>query len=79
MKTKIMGLSNDYRMTGQQLELLKSFRYLRNQESINDVRELLSLYYEHKLDAAIKKAGSDRNYTKEIYESWLNRQRTKST
>ena len=70
-----MGLSTDQRLTEQQLELLKSFKYLRNQESINDVRELLSLYYEHRLDIAIEKAEADRNYSKEVYESWLATQR----
>jgi hypothetical protein len=72
-----MGLPIDQRLTEQQLELLKSFKYLRNQESINDVRELLSLYYEHRLDAAIEKAEADRNYSKEVYESWLVTQRKK--
>ena len=74
-----MALSTDRRLTEHQLELLKSFKYLRDQESINDVKELLSLYYEQKLNAAIEKAEADRNYTKEIYESWLNRQRTKGS
>jgi hypothetical protein len=72
-----MGLSIDQRLTEQQLELLKSFKYLRNDESINDVRELLSLYYEHKLDAAIDKAEAERSYTREVYESWLNNQKSK--
>jgi hypothetical protein len=64
-----MGLSTDQRLTEQQLELLKSFKYLRNEDSIRDVRELLSLYYEHKLDAAIENAEAERNYTKEVYEA----------
>ena len=73
-----MGLSIDQRLTEQQLELLKSFKYLRNEKSINDVRELLSFYYEHKLDAAIDKAEAERNYTKEIYETWLNQQKNRN-
>ncbi len=72
-----MSSSMDQRLTEQQLELLKSFKYLRSEQSINDVRELLSLYYEHKLDAAIDKAEAERAYTKEIYEAWLNRQKNK--
>ena len=72
-----MSFSDEHHITSQQLELLKSFRYLRSEESINDVRELLSLYYEHKLEAAIEKEESDRNYTKETYETWLKRQRAK--
>lgn len=73
-----MSSSIDHRLTEQQLELLKSFKYLRNEKSINEVRELLSLYYEHKLDGAIDKAETERNYTKEIYESWLNSQKNKN-
>ena len=74
-----MSYSSDQRLTEQQLELLKSFKYLRNEKSINEVRELVSLYYEHKLDAAIDKAETERNYTKEIYESWLNSQKNRNT
>lgn len=72
-----MGLAKDQRLTERQLELLKSFQYLRNEESINDVRELLSLYYEHKLEAAIEKKEAERNYTQEVYEAWLNSQKQK--
>ena len=61
----------DNRITEQQLELLKSFKYLRNEEEIREVKELLSLYYEHKLDAAIEKAEAEHNYTAEVYEAWL--------
>jgi hypothetical protein len=76
VQTSVMGLSIDQRLTEQQLELLKSFKYLRNEESINDVRELLSLYYEHKLHAAIDKAEAERAYTREVYETWLKKQKS---
>ena len=61
----------DNRITEQQLELLKSFKYLTNEKQISEVRELLHLYYSHKLDAAINKEEADRNYSAEIYEAWL--------
>jgi hypothetical protein len=64
----------DNRITEQQLELLKSFRYLTGEKEISEVKELLSMYYEHKLDAAIDKVEAERNYTSEVYEAWLNKQ-----
>jgi hypothetical protein len=65
----------DNRITEQQLELLKSFKYLTSEKEISEVKELLRLYYEHKLDAAINKEEADRNYTAEVYEEWLNKQK----
>ena len=35
------------------------------------MKELLHLYYSHKLDAAIDKEESERNYSAEVYEAWL--------
>ena len=61
----------DSRITEQQLELLKSFKYLTDEKQINEVKELLHLYYRHKLDAAIGKEETNRSYSAEIYESWL--------
>ncbi len=59
------------RITEQQLELLKSFKYLTDEKQISEVKELLHLYYTHKLDAAIDNAEADRNYSAAVYESWL--------
>lgn len=70
--------AGDNRITEQQLALLKSFRHLRTAQDIREVRELLSLYFERKLDAAIDKAEGERNYTQEVYESWLPGQRHKA-
>jgi hypothetical protein len=67
-----MQSAAENRITEQQLELLKSFKYLRNEKEISEVKELLSLYYEHKLDAAIERAETERNYTAEVYQAWLN-------
>ena len=38
-----------------------------------EVKELLHLYYSHKLDAAIDKEEASRNYSAEVYEAWLKR------
>jgi len=35
------------------------------------VKEILHLYYRHKLDAAIDKEEANRNYSAEVYEAWL--------
>ena len=73
-----MTSAGDNRITEQQLELLKSFKHLRTEQDIQEVRELLSLYFERKLDAAIDKAESEHGYTQEVYESWLAQQRHRS-
>ena len=70
--------TNDNRITEQQLELLKSFKHLRTEQDIQEVRELLSLYFERKLEAAIDRVENERGYTQEVYESWLAQQRRKS-
>ena len=61
----------DNRITEQQLELLKSFKYLTDDKQIGEVKELLNLYYRYKLDAAIDSEETKRNYSAEIYEAWL--------
>ncbi len=66
----MQSLANS-RITEQQLDLLKSFKYLTDEQQIREVKELLHLYYRHKLDAAIDNAEPDRNYSAEVYESWL--------
>ena len=66
-----MQQSASNRITEQQLELLKSFKYLTDEKQIAEVKELLHLYYRHKLDAAIDNTERNRKYTAEVYESWL--------
>lgn len=69
---------SEQRITEQQLELLKSLKYLRTEQDFKEVRELLSLYYQHKLEAAIDKVENERGYTNEVYEAWLTQQRKKT-
>ena len=64
-------VQSDARFTEQHLELLKSFRYLTNEQQIADVTELLRLYFEQQLDMAISAEEGGRDYSAEIYETWL--------
>lgn len=66
-----MVSSGDARITQGQLELLQTFKYLTSEKEIAEVKELLHLYYRHKLDAAIEEEENARGYTAEVYESWL--------
>ena len=59
-------------ITQQQLELLKSFKYIVNETQVNEVKELLHLYFKHKLDAAIDNAEEKNNYSQRVYDEWLN-------
>lgn len=58
-------------ITQHQLELLKSFKYITSDTQINEVKELLHLYFKHKLDKAIDNAEKKNNYSQLIYEEWL--------
>lgn len=59
------------RITEQQIELLQSFRYLTNEKEIKEVRELLNLYFQHKLDVAIEKQEEEKNLSHDVYEVWV--------
>lgn len=73
-----MQPTTDHRITEQQLELLKSFKYLTDEKQIGEVKELLHLYYQNKLDGAIDTQEADRNYTAEVYEAWLKTKENKA-
>ncbi len=51
---------------------IKSFKYLHNEKELNEIDSLINFYLEKKLDEAITKVESQRNYTAAIYEQWLN-------
>lgn len=59
------------KLTQIQLELLKSFRYIANEKQLNEVKSLLNFYFRNKLDEAITREESNRNYTASIYQQWL--------
>jgi hypothetical protein len=65
----------DNRLTSQQLELLKSFRYLQNEQQIAEVKEFLNLYYRQRLEDAIDEAEQEKGFSQRIYEAWLNRRK----
>ncbi len=54
------------------MNLIKSFRFLRDEQELKEIDSLINFYLERKLDEAIDKVESERNYSAEIYESWLN-------
>ena len=64
--------SAQHKLNSVQLNLIKSFHYLRNEQQIHEIDSLINFYLEQKLDEAIAKVESQKNYTKEIYEQWLN-------
>ncbi len=64
-------ISNQNKLTEMQLELLKSFKHITNEQQLKEVKSLLNFYFRNKLDEAIDKAEHNKNYTAEIYEEWL--------
>ena len=65
-----MNTSSD-KLTNMQLELLKSFKHIVDEEQLNEVKSLLNFYFKDKLDHATNKEEIGRNYSSEIYEEWL--------
>lgn len=66
-----MQLCLNNRLNDAQLNLIKSFRYLHNEQELKEIDSLINFYLEKKLDEAIEKVESERNYTASIYEAWL--------
>ncbi|MEP7170785.1 MAG: hypothetical protein ABI855_15560 [Bacteroidota bacterium] len=59
------------KITPIQLELLKSFRFIADEKQLNEVKSLLNFYFRQKLDSAITREETNRNYTASIYQQWL--------
>lgn len=66
-----MQIPTQNKLNNAQLNLIKSFQYLRNDAEINEIDSLINFYLEKKLDDAITIAESKNNYTAEVYEQWL--------
>ncbi|MBI5857010.1 MAG: hypothetical protein HZB42_05095 [Sphingobacteriales bacterium] len=66
------SIPNESKLTNLQLELLKSLKYMVSEKQISEIRSLLSFYFERQLNLAIDKAENERNYSAQVYESWLN-------
>ena len=66
-----MQIPTQNKLNNAQLNLIKSFQYLRNDAEINEIDSLINFYLEKKLDDAITIAESKNKYTAEVYEQWL--------
>jgi hypothetical protein len=75
------SIPNDNKLSALQLEMLKSLKYMATEKQLADVKSLLRHYFARQLDTAIEKTEKEKNYTADIYESWLksNPADTKST
>ncbi|MBL0310571.1 MAG: hypothetical protein IPP77_13125 [Bacteroidetes bacterium] len=67
-------ISTTDKLTQMQLELLKSFRYIADEKQLGEVKSLLNFYFRSKLDQAITREESNRNYTASIYQQWLDKE-----
>ncbi len=67
-----MSFHYSHKLNEAQLNLLKSFRYLSDEQTISEIDSLVNFYFEKKLDSAISKVEGERNYRVAIYEQWLN-------
>ena len=70
-----MQTSNNNKLNIVQMNLIKSFQFLRNEKQLNEIDSLINFYLEKKLDDAITIAESKNNYNAAIYEEWLNAQK----
>jgi len=64
-------ITSSSKLTEMQLELLKSFRFITDEKQLQEVKSLLNFYFHEKLDQAITRAESDKNYTASVYQKWL--------
>ena len=64
-------INTSQKLTQMQLELLKSFRFVTDEEQLKEVKSLLNFYFRQKLDEAINQRESDKNYNVSIYQKWL--------
>ena len=65
------SVSGDNKLTNLQLEFLKSLKYMATEKQLSDIKSLLRHYFARQLDNAIEKAETEKDYTADIYESWL--------
>ena len=60
------------KLTLLQLELLKSFRYVKDENQIKEVKSLLNFYFRQKLDDAIDNEERKKDFSAALYKQWLN-------
>jgi hypothetical protein len=59
------------KLNDAQMSLIKSFRFLHNEEEIKEIDSLINFYLEKKLDEAIDSVEQEKNFTASLYEEWL--------
>ena len=59
------------KLTNLQLELLKGLRHIATEKQLKEIRSLLRFYFAQQLDEAIEKEEAKRNYSADVYKSWL--------
>lgn len=64
-------VANDRKLTKMQMELLQSFRHIVDEKELAEVKSLLNFYFRNKLDKAIDTKEAEKNYTRLVYEEWL--------
>lgn len=53
-----------------QLEILKLFTFLKDENELQEIKSLLVAYLSDKVVRSADNAYDDRKYTEEIFESW---------
>ena len=54
------------KLNNAQLNLIKSFRFLKDEQELSEIDALINFYLERKLDDAISSVEEDRSYTPEV-------------
>lgn len=57
--------------TSIQLELLRILQFIKTEEQLSEVKQLLNLYFRKQLDIAIEKAEEEKGLTEEVYAEWF--------
>lgn len=59
------------KLNDAQINLIKSFRFLKDEQELREIDALINFYLEKRLDDAISRIEKERSYTSDIYELWL--------
>jgi hypothetical protein len=63
--------NSNSQLTNLQLELLKSLKFMANEKQLSEVKSLLRFYFMQQLDRAIDKTETEKDYSAQVYEQWL--------
>ncbi len=64
-------LSQPHKLTEAQLEVLKTLRHVSDEKELLEVKRLLNFFFRKKLDSAIDKVESEKEFSARVYEQWL--------